>query len=283
MTPQHQKVRSLLFLTALIPLFLTGCGTQPSVPNHKPTLIGHRGSGLKSTDGKGPIGNTPTAIRHAIEAGVDWIEIDVRQSADGILVVFHDPTLKRVTTDGVGSVSEKTWRELQALEVKVDPPETISSFDHILDTFDSPQRRWAIDIKQAGIRSQLIQALHKHHLTKDRVILFGQSAIIREYQDSQYPLAYIAAWGEGTNKFRFLLGHSFIVDRCVEFGDDLQYLVLPRIFHKRALVTDVKHAKPGIQVWTYGSENLTEWNQDISRGADGLIIDDVFEATRTLR
>lgn len=59
--------------------------------------------------------NTVAAALLAYDFGCDWLELDVRESADGELVVLHDPTLDR-TTDGTGPVTEKMLAELKALD-----------------------------------------------------------------------------------------------------------------------------------------------------------------------
>ena len=48
--------------------------------------------------------NTLAAIEQAIEDGADYAEIDVQETADGVVVVIHDTDLKRIT--GLG---EKIW------------------------------------------------------------------------------------------------------------------------------------------------------------------------------
>lgn len=59
--------------------------------------------------------NTMEAFRAAIELGVDQIETDIRITADGELVLFHDNTLER-TTNGTGTVEEKTFDQLRQLD-----------------------------------------------------------------------------------------------------------------------------------------------------------------------
>ncbi|MEW6756487.1 MAG: glycerophosphodiester phosphodiesterase family protein [Candidatus Latescibacterota bacterium] len=54
-------------------------------------VVAHRGG-----RGLGPEGTLPV-FRRAVELGVDVLEMDVRQSADGALVVFHDAGVERVT------------------------------------------------------------------------------------------------------------------------------------------------------------------------------------------
>jgi glycerophosphoryl diester phosphodiesterase len=59
--------------------------------------------------------NTIYAFRRAVRLGADVLEIDVHSTKDGILVANHDATVDR-TTNGTGLISEKTYRELRALD-----------------------------------------------------------------------------------------------------------------------------------------------------------------------
>jgi len=72
-------------------------------------VVGHRGAaGLEPE-------NTLRSIRKAIELGVDQVEIDVRVTRDGRLVVIHDETVDR-TTNGSGYVKDLTFDELRRLD-----------------------------------------------------------------------------------------------------------------------------------------------------------------------
>ena len=76
---------------------------------NKPKLVCHRGSSLEAPE------NTYAAANAAIAKGADVIELDVRESADGVLYVLHDRTLER-TTDGSGPIDLMTSREIDALD-----------------------------------------------------------------------------------------------------------------------------------------------------------------------
>lgn len=73
-----------------------------------PVVIAHRGGSLEAPE------NTLAAVRHGVEVGADWQEIDVTLSKDGHVVVIHDDTLER-TTDGAGLVEQQTLAQLRAL------------------------------------------------------------------------------------------------------------------------------------------------------------------------
>ncbi|WP_417834535.1 glycerophosphodiester phosphodiesterase [Thalassospira xiamenensis] len=64
-------------------------------------LVYHRGDSLNAPE------NTFASAESAIVAGADYIEFDVRQSADEVLYVMHDATVDR-TTDGTGAIAEMT-------------------------------------------------------------------------------------------------------------------------------------------------------------------------------
>jgi len=59
--------------------------------------------------------STLYAIRHAVAVGATGIELDVHATADGHLVVSHDPTVDR-TTNGTGDIALLTLEELQRLD-----------------------------------------------------------------------------------------------------------------------------------------------------------------------
>jgi glycerophosphoryl diester phosphodiesterase len=68
-------------------------------------------------------GNTMLAFAHAVDLGVDVLELDTQITADGVIVVIHDDTVDR-TTDGAGRVVDFTYAELQELDAAYDwrPP-----------------------------------------------------------------------------------------------------------------------------------------------------------------
>ena len=67
--------------------------------------IGHRGAPLLAYE------NTLSSFKKAIEAGVDGIELDVQQSSDGKLVVFHDWDLSNLTG------SDKKIESLSSMDI----------------------------------------------------------------------------------------------------------------------------------------------------------------------
>ena len=59
--------------------------------------------------------NTMPAFEHAVELGVDVLEMDIHQTKDGVLILMHDDTVDR-TTDGSGVIKEMTLAEIKTLD-----------------------------------------------------------------------------------------------------------------------------------------------------------------------
>ena len=77
--------------------------------NKKPIIIAHRGASAYAPE------NTMAAFQKAVELSADGIELDVKCSKDGELVIIHDQTLDR-TTNGHGKVVETNLKELRDLD-----------------------------------------------------------------------------------------------------------------------------------------------------------------------
>ena len=108
--------------------------------------------------------NTLAAFRAAWEAGFTYLELDVRTTADGVLVVFHDETLDRVST-AVGAFSALTWEELDAHTVGGEP---LLRFADLLAAL--PEAWFNVDLKDRDA-APAMAALLAEHAAWDRVLV----------------------------------------------------------------------------------------------------------------
>ncbi|MDQ5862898.1 MAG: glycerophosphodiester phosphodiesterase, partial [Actinomycetota bacterium] len=76
--------------------------------------------------------NSMAAFRAAVELGYDYLETDVHTTSDGVLLLFHDDTLDRVT-DGRGRISELTAAEVST--ARIGGREPVPLFDDLLTAF----------------------------------------------------------------------------------------------------------------------------------------------------
>lgn len=74
-------------------------------------IIAHRGASAYATE------NTMPAFKKAVEWGVSGIETDIRLTKDGIPVLHHDPTIKRLTGNK-NAVANLTLAELETYSFK---------------------------------------------------------------------------------------------------------------------------------------------------------------------
>lgn len=66
----------------------------------------------------GHVENSLSAIQHAIEIGVDIIELDVKVTTDSVVVLNHDGKIDR-TTNGTGNPESYNWAELQQFKLEM--------------------------------------------------------------------------------------------------------------------------------------------------------------------
>ena len=246
---------------------------QSTATNSKPIVVGHRGSGLPSTDSDATsksrlIGNTREAIDNAIRANVDWIEIDIRKTRDNELVVFHDQRLDE-KTNIEGTVKSKDLKELQTCDVSTDPKGKILSLKDVLGTaneFQAKKRNWILDIKAAGIAGDVISLLESSGIDQDQIIIFGNHDVLRSYQDKGYRLGYTTLFGKHSHMF---FSMDDVYGRCESLSCDL--LVVPTIFVTPTLVSSAKERR--IDVWTYDSNDPRDLKYCMECGVQGVIVD----------
>lgn len=125
-----------------------------SAPPAQVMVMAHRGGSVLGPE------STLATYQRAIDAGVDWLELDVQLSKDGVLVVFHDETVDR-TTNGTGAVADLTFDELRKLDAGEGQP--VPSFEEVLALAQSHGVNLFPETKSAhlypGVEAKLLQAL----------------------------------------------------------------------------------------------------------------------------
>ncbi|WP_222266905.1 glycerophosphodiester phosphodiesterase [Modestobacter marinus] len=124
-----------------------------------PLAMPHRGGAIEHLE------NTMPAFEACVKLGYRYLETDVRVTADGVLVVFHDPTLDRVT-DRDGRVESLPWREVGAAQIGGREP--ILRLEDLLSAW--PDVRFNLDIKAAGVLAPLVRTVRRMGV-EDRICL----------------------------------------------------------------------------------------------------------------
>jgi glycerophosphoryl diester phosphodiesterase len=96
----------VLIVAAGIPLWFL---SSPEAARARIQVLAHRGASAYAPE------NTLAAFRLAIEQRADWLELDVQQTKDGQLVVFHDLRMER-TSNGHGALRDLTLEQVQQLD-----------------------------------------------------------------------------------------------------------------------------------------------------------------------
>ncbi len=105
------------------------------------------------------------AFKDALDLGYRYLETDVRVTADGVVVAFHDDNLMR-TCNRPGKISELPWSEVRT--AMVDGKAPIPSLEELLEAV--PEARVNIDCKSNDTVDALVAAVKRMNCI-DRVCL----------------------------------------------------------------------------------------------------------------
>jgi glycerophosphoryl diester phosphodiesterase len=108
---------------------------------------------------RGAAGHAPeytlAAIQKGIALGVDFVEIDVRRTADGALVVLHDETVNR-TTNGKGRADRLSLQEIK--KFNAGNGKNIPTLDEVLKVA-AGEAGLMLELKVKGVAQQVVEAV----------------------------------------------------------------------------------------------------------------------------
>lgn len=234
--------------------------------------------------------STLWAMRHAVDAGADALELDVHATADGHLVVCHDPTVDR-TTDGTGAISRMTLRQLRDLDnaywwapgMVVDhhlPPDGyplrgraprdrrlgIATLDEVLEGF--PATILNLDIKQtapavAPYEEALARALRAHGRSDD--------VIVASFHDQATEVFRTYAPDIPTSAGTVAATSCWSAAHAGEPLPELPVVALQLPTADEVMVEAAHRAGIAVHVWTI--DDAEEMRRLIGLGVDGVMSD----------
>jgi glycerophosphoryl diester phosphodiesterase len=238
-----------------------------------PAVVAHRGHSAQAPE------NTMAAVVDARRAGADWIEVDVRISADGVPVVMHDPTVDR-TTGGTGEVAGLTAEQISTLDAGswFGPGfagERVPTFAGVLDELATRGGRLLLELKRPHTREDVVRVLG---------MVRGAGLTDRVVVQSFSPSILADAAAVAPELPRALLTTTLHDDPpavCAELGVASYHPAAVDVMARPELVAALHSAGVATMVWTVNDETL--WPDLSDLGVDGLISDragDVVDWTR---
>lgn len=240
-------------------------------------VIAHRGGADVAPEG------TLLLFRQADSLGADVLELDLRRSADGALVVFHDRRVHRVTED-TGRVDQLTLARLQALDAGyrwspdggVTHPYRgkglrIPSFEEFLAAF--PGRRLLVELKSGRGDSpqRLCEELRSRGMQSLAIVASFSHQTLSDFRDACPEVATSASarevaidWGLRALRLDGLAEPDFDAYHVPESAGLID-LVDP------GFVERARRRGLPVQVWTVNREEDME--RLIEMGVDGIVTD----------
>jgi glycerophosphoryl diester phosphodiesterase len=237
-----------------------------------PLRLAHRGSRVLWPE------NTIAAFQGAKDRGCLYIETDLHVSKDGVVVVFHDHRLERVT-NGKGPIAKWLWEDLRRLDAAYffKPEEDyplrgkgigIPSLEEVIKTF--PRMHFNVDLKQPGSEAAVAGFIDTHNI-HDRLLIasFSDRRIRRCSNHLNRPTAtsvgrweFLRLW-TSSRRGKPLKTTAAVLQMPVRHGG-ITWL-------DRKLI-QAAHAQ-GIQVHVWTVNDAQEMRRLLSLDVDGIITD----------
>lgn len=251
----------LIFFSLLVYTCLGLAQQKAPLPEtkYKLAVIAHRGNHVQVPE------NTIAAIRAAIKSGADYVEVDLRTSRDGQMVIMHDAGVDRMT-DGTGKIKDLTWNELKNLKVfdKSRPSKKtyrIPTFSEVLNTCKDKINIY-LDFKDADVEETYRQI--RDAGMERQVVVYVNS--IPQYKD----------WRKTAPAIPLIIS----VIHEVKTKDELSFFlgqgtieVLDNVYEKAMIETANEE---GVAVWldVQGDHEGPEiWNETLQKGVQGMQTD----------
>lgn len=174
--PGIQLTRGRLLAACFVGLFVamvTGFFMVNSISlEDQVSVVGHRGSPNLAPE------NTVSSVRQAIADGADWVEIDVQETADGSVVVFHDSDFMK--TAGVNlKIWNATLNDLKDIDVgswfaPEFKDERVPTLGEVLDECKKGRVGLFIELKYYGhdiqLEQRVVDVVEAHGMVENVII-----------------------------------------------------------------------------------------------------------------
>ncbi len=245
------------------------------VNRERPVVIGHRGFSAFAPE------NTLPAFQLALEAGVNVVELDYRQSADGQLMVIHDADLDRTTDARLRwggkhiRVEDKTAWEIRSLDAGswFDPKYAGARIPFLGEALDLIQPRTiALLERKSGSVESTIQLLESKRLAGRVIVQSFDWGFLRAVHE-RMPDQALAALGPlsglpGVKRTPGVFGQ--LTGRWLKALRKTGASVV--VWNKQLTRTAVRQAhERGLKVWVYTINRPELAQRVLAIGVDGII------------
>ena len=223
------------------------------------TVVGHRGDPSKYPE------ETIQSDNSAFNSGADYVELDLRLSADGELVVSHDDDLFRVThTHAI--VSQNYWQALSQLTY--DNGEHVLSLPELFDYYQKkPNTKFILETKidhgldpSYELEDQIAATVKKYHMEK-RIMIHSFSAASLFHFRKIMPDAYLILIVGSLKRINF---SNLPQVNAVNVSSDL-------ILNHYWLIHWLHQLNKQVYVWTEMDESPDLWQWLINKNVDGVV------------
>lgn len=212
----------------------------------------------------------------ALAAGAEYLETDVRATADGIAVLCHDPDLERVAGAKL-IIEESTLAQLQ--QVDLGQGQRIPTLAEFLDAF--PDARVNLDLKSSAAVGPAVAVIRRARAI-DRVLIgsFSNDRRRRAVSGLQGVATSASRWAATTAMFAARFGLGFLLPLVLRGVDAVQVPAHAGPLSLSGPRTIRRLHRAGVEVHYWTVNEPGEIARLLRAGADGVVTDRIDLALR---
>lgn len=220
-------------------------------------ITAHRGYSVKAPE------NTLSALKYAIDEGVNYSEIDVQETKDGEIVLFHDKNLKRITGENI-NIWDIDYENIRKLDAG-------KWFDEKFEGERIPSLREAIRLSRGKMKLNIEIKTNGH----DKELVESVLKIIEE-ENFENDCVITSTDYKALQKVRNLnpnirIGYIIYVAIGDLFSLDVDFYSIEASLVNEKLLKEAQLREKEIHVWTVNEQEDME--KFIKMGVDNIITD----------
>jgi len=274
-----QRFSFLMFVVMIFPTFLVADdagdaadfdASQIRMPLNTRINIAHRGHSYLAPE------NTLLAYRIAIQSGANGGECDVYRTSDGVIILGHDPTMKRTMGGKDVKITETPYSEIQQCDAgvwkgKQFQGEKVPTLGEYLDLLKGSTCHPVIEIKMEEIEQPVLDAIHERDMLAESTIITFSEPVVLKIRELEPNICVAFLYSEqlpsGTtakeNADRLA---KLLMEKCSKLGTNVLDLNHGILSEKLVRTLQAR----GIHVWAWTVDDPARMNQLLDWGVESI-------------
>lgn len=260
-------IGTIVLVVQVVAMYMVICDGYDLLQVQQTKVTSHRGSSVSAPE------NSLSSIHAAVEDMADYAEIDVQETKDGIIVLFHDSNTKRITGKK-WKIYKKNYEDLLTLDIgkwfsEEFEGERIPTLDEVMKVAKG-KIKLNIELKPSGTQKdfekKVVEVIEENGFEDDCIISSFSYSSLTKIKKMNHNI-----------KTGYILSAVYGNYYDLEYAD---FFSLEQSFVNEKVVVEIHKRGKEVHVWTVNDKKRMEELAQI--GVDSIITDDPVKARNVI-